>query len=593
MAAIACEEQRLLPPQKVVVTGGAGYIGSHLVDWLVGEGHQVTVLDDLSTGNAAWLAAPCRRGEVHLVTGSILDAGLVEREMAGAATVFHLAAAVGVGRIVADPLGSLRTNLIGTENVLGACARHGCRVVLASSSEVYGRPHGVPMSESGDRVLGPTTVTRWSYAAAKAVDEHLAFAYADEGLPVCVVRYFNSYGPRLDRRGDASVVAVFLRHALAGTPIPLHGTGQQTRSFTYVSDTVRGTVLAAAVPQAQGQVFNIGSARETRMYELAEMIVAAVGSRSPIQPSPYENVYGARFEDIPRRVPDISRARQVLGWQPQVSLEEGLKRTIAWWGEHDDTDTPWARSSGSSAPGGRAGGGRSASADAEDSEQDKHNGRHGERAVRDDDDQREVPLGGCLEDNLGGGLGRLLGRRKEAAPGYPGRRNWDARRAVDGDPAGEHGDPEQRDGDQDEQRGPGQCLPVEQQVANPHAEARHGKDQVCHDDGHRQPAGRGALVCGVILDEPHREHVQTAEGGNEPGDQGYEAQWPPHFGGSGHGKAQDPAREPAVPTDSEPAGLGSPPFTAAAGQWFSAVGEPRAIADVPVLSRMPRCWRYP
>jgi UDP-glucose 4-epimerase len=336
MHTFADEEHRLLSRQRVVVTGGAGYIGSHLVDWLVGEGHQVTVLDDLSTGNVARLAARFRRGEVRLVTGSILDAALVDRELAGAATVFHLAAAVGVGRIVADPLGTLRTNLIGTDNVLGACARHGCSVVLASSSEVYGRPHGVPMSESGDRVLGPTTVPRWSYSAAKAVDEHLAFAYADRGLRVSVVRYFNSYGPGLDRRGNASVVAVFLRHAMAGKPIPLHGDGQQTRCFTYISDTVRGTVLAAAVPQARGQVFNIGSATETSIDELAGMIVAATGSRSAIQRTPYESVYGARFEDVPRRVPDIGRARQVLGWEPQVSLEEGLKHTIAWWGEGND-----------------------------------------------------------------------------------------------------------------------------------------------------------------------------------------------------------------------------------------------------------------
>jgi UDP-glucose 4-epimerase len=192
------------------------------------------------------------------------------------------------------------------------------------------------MSESGDRVLGPTTVARWSYAAAKTVDEHLAFAYAGQGLRASVVRYFNSYGPGIDRAGDASVVAVFLRHALAGEPIPLHGTGRQTRCFTYVSDTVRGTVLAAAVPEAQGQVFNIGTPAETSIGDLAEMIVAAVGSRSPILRTPYEGVYGAGFEDIPRRVPDISRARRVLGWEPQVPLEEGLKQTIAWWGEPGD-----------------------------------------------------------------------------------------------------------------------------------------------------------------------------------------------------------------------------------------------------------------
>lgn len=325
----------LLPPQNVVVTGGAGYIGSHLVDWLVEEGHQVSVLDDLSSGSPAHLAHLVRSRQARLVTGSILDAGLVEREVRNADTVFHLAAAVGVRRIVTNPLRSLRTNLIGTENVLRACADHGCRVVLASSSEVYGKPSSVPMSESGDRVLGPTTVPRWSYAAAKAVDEHLAFAYSAQGLRVCVVRYFNSYGPRLDRAGTASVVAVFIRHALAGEPIPVHGDGQQTRCFTYISDTVRGTMLAAAVPQAQGQVFNIGSTTETSVAALAELVAEAAGSAVPAEHIPYETVYGARFEDVTRRVPDISHARQVLGWEPQVPLAEGLKRTIAWWGDND------------------------------------------------------------------------------------------------------------------------------------------------------------------------------------------------------------------------------------------------------------------
>lgn len=325
--------RRLMPRQKVVVTGGAGYIGSHLVDRLVDEGHRVTVLDDLSSGRAAHLAARLRRGEVRVVSGSILDARLADQEIAGAGTVFHLAAAVGVKRILANPLTAMRTNLIGTDNVLQACARHGCGVVLASSSEVYGRPGTVPMSESGTRVLGPTTVPRWSYAAAKAADEHLAFAYAAQGLRVSVVRYFNSYGPRLDRAGSASVISVFLRHAFAGDPVPVHGTGEQTRCFTYVSDTVRGTVLAAAVPEAAGQVFNIGSDTETSIGTLAELAVAAAGSRSPIQRVPYEAVYGAAFEDVPRRVPDISRARAVLGWEPEVPLDEGLKRTIAWWGE--------------------------------------------------------------------------------------------------------------------------------------------------------------------------------------------------------------------------------------------------------------------
>ena len=325
-----------LPAQNVVVTGGAGYIGSSLVGQLVRDGHQVCVIDDLSSGTRARLAtahpaAQLPAGQMRLVTGSVLDAALVGDACRHAGTVFHLAAAVGVRRIVTDPLASLRTNLIGTENVLRACADHGCQVVLASSSEVYGKLSGTPMSEAGDRVLGPTTVPRWSYAAAKAVDEHLAFAYAAQGLRVSVVRYFNCYGPGMDRAGDASVVAVFLRHALAGQPIPVHGDGRQTRCFTYIADTVRGTMLAASVPQAQGQVFNIGSVTETSIAALAEMVAAAAGSRVPAERIPYEAVYGTRFEDIRRRVPDIGRAREVLGWEPQVQLPEGLDRTVAWW----------------------------------------------------------------------------------------------------------------------------------------------------------------------------------------------------------------------------------------------------------------------
>jgi UDP-glucose 4-epimerase len=226
----------------------------------------------------------------------------------------------------------LRANLQGTENVLRACARHGCRAVVASSSEVYGDQPGRRLAEDGPRVLGPTTVPRWSYAAAKAADEHLAFAYAAEGLAVSVVRYFNCYGPRLDRAGDASVVGVFIRQALAGEPISVFGTGAQTRSFTYVTDTVRGTVLAASA-RARGQVFNIGCPTETSVRDLAGMVAEATGSRSRLRQVPYEQAYGSGFADVSGRVPDITRAREVLGWEPLVPLGEGLKRTIAWWSE--------------------------------------------------------------------------------------------------------------------------------------------------------------------------------------------------------------------------------------------------------------------
>jgi len=314
---------------RVLVTGGAGYIGSHLVDALCDDGHDVRVVDDLSTGKIENIAH--RLDEIHMVNGSVLDDELVDEEVGRAQLVFHLAASVGVRHIVVDPLTSILTNTRGTEHVLAACFRYWRKVVVASTSEVYGKTAKVPMSEDDDRVLGPTTVHRWSYSTAKAIDEHLALAYAARELPVIIVRYFNSYGPRLDERGYGSVVANFLREALAGEPLTVHGDGEQSRCFTYIDDTVRGTLHAGFTPQAEGSVFNLGATRETTVKELAEMIRNAVGSSSEIRLVPYETYYGPGFEDTRRRVPDITRAREVLNWAPQVDLEDGLTRTIEWW----------------------------------------------------------------------------------------------------------------------------------------------------------------------------------------------------------------------------------------------------------------------
>ena len=314
---------------RVLVTGGAGFIGSHLVDALCDEGAEVTVLDNLTTGRDTNLD-----GRARLVRGSILDADLVAKEVEVAEEVFHLAAAVGVPHIVDDPLAGLRTNIRGTEHVLDACAHSGRRVLLASTSEVYGKSPAVPWKEDDDRVLGSTAVPRWSYATAKAIDEHLAFAHADAGLPVTIVRFFNAYGPRLDERGYGSVVAKFMGQALAGQPLTVHGDGGQTRCFTYVADAVAGTLLAARSPDAVGTVFNLGTERETTIRELAELVISITGSSSTIATVPYETVYGERFEDAPRRRPDTTRARTVLSWQPQVELEDGLGRTLAWWQSH-------------------------------------------------------------------------------------------------------------------------------------------------------------------------------------------------------------------------------------------------------------------
>lgn len=319
---------------RVLVTGGAGYIGSHLVDALVEEGHEVAVVDNLSTGRVANLEH--RMSEIRFVNGSILDADLISAEVERAEQVFHLAAAVGVRNIVDDPLHSLLTNTRGTEVVLDACFRHWRKVLVASTSEVYGKTAQVPMREDDDRVLGPTTVHRWSYSTAKAIDEHLAFAYGAMGLPVVIVRYFNSYGPRLDEKGYGSAVASFVQRSLAGEPLPVHGDGGQTRCFTYVDDTVRGTVLAGFTPEAEGLVINLGSTHEMTILELAEHIREKLGSSSPIEFVDYASYYGPGFEDTRRRVPDVSRSKELLGWEPTVEFEDGLDRTLAWW---TDTQT--------------------------------------------------------------------------------------------------------------------------------------------------------------------------------------------------------------------------------------------------------------
>ena len=314
---------------RVLVTGGAGYIGSHLVDRLVGLGHEVSVLDDLSTGNPANLAES--RRAVRFVEDTILDERVVGKLVRSADLVFHLAAGVGVGHIIERPLAALVTNTRGAENVIESCVRHDKRLLLASTSEVYGKTARMPMSEDDDRVLGSTTVARWGYSTAKAIDEHLALAHAQEGLRMSIVRYFNSFGPRLDPRGYGSVVANLMRQALAGEPLTVHGDGNQTRCFTFVDDTVEGTLRAALEPRAEGLVFNVGNDHETSINELAAEIIALTGSASTVRHIDYAEQYGEGFEDTRRRVPDVRRAAEVLGFRATIGLREGLERTLRWW----------------------------------------------------------------------------------------------------------------------------------------------------------------------------------------------------------------------------------------------------------------------
>lgn len=314
---------------NVLVTGGAGFIGSHLVDRLVADGHRVAVLDDFSTGREANLAHRAGRPNLLVRHGSILDRALVQTAMAEVELVYHLAAAVGVGHVIADPLRALVVNTQGTEIVLDCAARAGARVVFASTSEIYGTSGDLPFREDGPRVLGPTWTHRWGYSTAKAAGEHLCFAHAERGLAVSIVRYFNTYGPRLDPAGYGSVIARFVTQALAGQPLTVHGDGEQSRCFTYVTETVDATVRAGSFPAAISEVFNIGSGFGCTINELARLVVAITGSASPITHVPYADVFGPGFADTRRREPDIAKAGAILGWQPTIPLEDGLRRVLA------------------------------------------------------------------------------------------------------------------------------------------------------------------------------------------------------------------------------------------------------------------------
>ena len=314
---------------RVLVTGGAGFIGSHLVDRLLALGHQVRVIDDFSTGREANLAHLAGRARLEVLRGSVLDEALVAGAMRDVELVFHLAAAVGVQHVIADPLWTIRTNTRGTELVLEQAYARGARVVFASTSEVYGVSEALPFREDGQRVLGPTWVHRWGYSTSKALDEHLCFAYAEHGLAMSIVRYFNVYGPRMDPAGYGSVIARFVSQALAGEPLTVHGDGRQTRCFTYIDEAVEATLRAGSDPAALGRAYNVGSPFEHDIQALAEAVLEVTGSRSSIEHIPYEQAYGKGFEDTRRRVPAVERIATELGWRAGIPLTEGLARVLA------------------------------------------------------------------------------------------------------------------------------------------------------------------------------------------------------------------------------------------------------------------------
>lgn len=313
---------------KALVTGGAGFIGSHLCEALIARGDEVVVLDDLSTGSLENLTHLRGQSGFRFVEGSVLDEQLLGGLMGRCDTVYHLAAAVGVTWILEHPLRSLETNVRGTESVLRQASSLGCKVLLASTSEVYGKNDGGPLGEDDDRILGSSRLSRWFYSSAKAIDESFALAYFQERkLPVVIVRFFNTIGPRQTGR-YGMVVPRFIRQALSGEPVTVYGDGAQTRCFTYIDDVVRAVIALADAPGAVGEVFNIGQPREISILELARRVIQLTGSPSPIEVVPYEQAYGEGYEDMRRRVPDTAKLRRVTGFEPSIALDEALERII-------------------------------------------------------------------------------------------------------------------------------------------------------------------------------------------------------------------------------------------------------------------------
>jgi nucleoside-diphosphate-sugar epimerase len=314
---------------KTLITGGGGFLGSHLGDRLLAAGHEVTALD---TAPDLKVRHNLENPKFRYIKGSIFDQDLMESLVAKSDLVYHLAAVVGVEHYVEDPLHVLNVNVNGTQNLLKLCHRYDKKMVFSSTSEVYGKSKDTPFREDGDRLLGSTQIDRWCYSTSKAVGEHFCFAYGKLGLPVVIVRFFNAYGPRLDKIDVGRVITIFMGQLLRGEDLTVIGDGQQTRAFTYVDDSVAALAAAGLVDQAVGGIFNIGNDKETTILELAEAMIRVLpGTGSKIRYVRQQEIYGESYEDIPRRYPDITRMRTILGVDPKTPLEEGLKKTIEWF----------------------------------------------------------------------------------------------------------------------------------------------------------------------------------------------------------------------------------------------------------------------
>jgi UDP-glucose 4-epimerase len=310
---------------NALVTGGAGFIGSHLTQRLLKDGLEVTVVDNLSTGSLANIEDFKEHSSLEFVEGDIRDAGIIEPLVERCDVIFHLAAAVGVKLIADDPVHTIETNIGGTEIVLDAANKSGRKTFIASSSEVYGKSEAVPFQEDDDIVLGNTSFSRWAYACSKAIDEFLGLAfYQQYGLSVVIGRFFNTIGPR--QTGQyGMVVPRFIRSALNDEPIGIYGTGKQTRCFCYVGDVVEAVVRLVNCEDAAGRVYNIGSNEEVSIEELADRVIEMTDSKSPKQYVSYEDAYGRPIEDMMRRVPNVNRIKDAVGWESRTSLDEILR----------------------------------------------------------------------------------------------------------------------------------------------------------------------------------------------------------------------------------------------------------------------------
>ncbi|MCX6340356.1 MAG: GDP-mannose 4,6-dehydratase [Candidatus Aureabacteria bacterium] len=319
---------------RVLITGGAGFIGSHLAEALLGRGAEVDVIDDLSTGSMANIDHLRANERFSYTIDTIMNCPLVAELVDRCDLVYHLAAAVGVRLIVESPVRTISTNIRGTEICLNVASKKGKKVVLASTSEVYGKSDRIPFREDDDIVLGPTVKSRWSYACSKAIDEFLALAYCREGkLPVVICRLFNIVGPRQTGR-YGMVFPRLIRQALDGDDLTVYGTGEQTRSFLYISDLIDALLALGELPEAEGQVINIGSEKEISIGALARKIITETGSRSTITYVPYEQAYEEGFEDMGRRAADTTKLKRLTGFSPAVGLEEMIRRIADYLKTH-------------------------------------------------------------------------------------------------------------------------------------------------------------------------------------------------------------------------------------------------------------------